>query len=450
MITAVELRTSYHPPVESKKLYIPTFDQGCLQKVVAVLQQPEIVEAMAAAQAPKGVLEGEIGRLRMLSGAFHPDFYHKSIGLLMTAGVIPPDYSMIELGTSLAGHLPQIPENLQPGSFKGVDNKAYVVAGAQQALLEFQKAGLLDSHNYQIILGDHTDLNRVKGDVSILSLASQYDGGVEGTVKWLMSHCKVAGINGDVIHSPVEVSEEELDSGNLPMRSERLPYFGGYTGVNWKLEGSPTDTPFGQVYKASLLLDDAIYNEANGIVQLPQPGAELAGKVTISKKDGRYFAEDWAWELTNQATDQDADYLRAIGTTFNEQYSQLKNATNPPRVWESIAGLAVPVYAAQKLHLQSVVMLNTAASIAKRSGMLPLAMLRRNGEETRQIYEKGLFSQIGPGKVFKDIEELFGVIGSYMSDPQRFFSLVDYTNPLLATSITTRHQDVFKKLQATA
>lgn len=455
-VAAPELRASFHSPVVSEKPYTSTFDPRILEQVIGIIQEPRIVEAMTSAKDPGMIIGGEVGRLRMLSGAFHPDFYHKSIDVLMACGAIEPGYSMIELGTSLAGHLPQIPKDLQPGSMLGFDNKSHIVSAARQTLITYGDTGLLDSGKYEIILGDHTHLNGIRGDVAVLSLTSQYDGGEAGTTEWMMKHVTVAGINGDVVHTPAEISQEELDSGILPIRSRRLPYLGGYTGVNWKLVGDPQETPFGKEYRASLFLDDAVYNENNGIVQIPQPGAELLGKVTIFEREGKLFVEPWAWELTNQATADDIRYLTAIRRTFNEQYSQLAPATNFQRDWESNAALGVPVYAAEKYGYYSAVMFNTATQIAKRSGMLPLAMLRRNGEEVGQIFEAGkrlgkeLFSQIGLGKTFADLRELYQVIGKYMSDPQRFFMIVDYTNPLLVTSITTPHRDVFERLQAAA
>ncbi|MFA5933375.1 MAG: hypothetical protein WCV81_03895 [Microgenomates group bacterium] len=450
MIEQSLIRRSYHAPVASNELYVPTFDGALLQRVTGIIQQPEIEKSMRECNPhipADEIVKGEVGRLVMLSGAFHPDFYHKSIGALMACGAIRPGYSMIELGTSFCAHLPQMPKKLQPGFMKGLDNIPFIVAAAKASVLAFENAGLLNSEGIEIYPGDHNYLNGVKGDISVLSLASQYDGGPAGTVEWLMSHCGVAGINGDVIHSPIEITEENITSGILPLKSSRLLYFDGYTGVNLKLEGEAKETIFGDVYRTTLLLDDEIYNASNGIVQIPQPGAELEGKATVFKRDGKYFVEPWAWELTDQATEDDKRYLPAIRRTFNEQYSLLEFATDPVRKWESVAGLGVPVYAAEKYGLYNTVAFNTATKVAERSGMLPMAMLRRNGEEVRKIHEKGLFSQIGEGKTFADLDDLYRVVGSYLSNAPRFFNIVKYTNPLLVTSTTTSSKEVFEALQ---
>lgn len=450
MIRENLLRQNYHAPATSDKLYLPTFDFKSLQTVIGLIQDPGIAAAMKECNphAPvEDIIKGEIGRLMMLSGAFHPDFYHQSIGRLIACGVIKPGYSMMELGSSFCAHIPQMPKELQPGSMKGIDSNPLVVAAAEASVAEFEQAGLINAGKITVIKGDHEYMDGVGGDISITSLFSQYDSGPDGAINWHIGHGTKANINGDVVHSPFEISDTDLSSKILPFKCSRLPYYGGYTGVNLSLHGDPVETPFGKVYSTSMLLDSEVYDHKNGIIQIAQPGAELEGKVTIFERDGKTYAEPWAWELTEEATADDIRNLSAIRHTFNEQYSLLKEVTsNPVREWESIAALAVPVLAARK-GLYSVVAFNTATQAAERSGMLPMAMLRRNGEEVRKIHEAGLFTHVGEGKTFENLDELYKVVGAYLADAPRFFRAVKYTNPLLVTSTTTANKEIFEKLQ---
>lgn len=454
MVQAELLQRNLYPPSASKEPYTSTFDGARLQQVIAVIKHPDVEKAMRRGRPhipAATIVGGEVGRLGMLAEPFHPDFYHESLRKLMVCGAIKQGYSLVELGMSLLGHLPGIPSEHQPGLVLGLDNQRHIVAAAKVALGFFQEQGLLNVGKHRAILGDH-ESRGLKSDVSIMSLASQYDAGPVGTVLWLMKHDRIAGVNGDVAHSPFVVSQQNLIDGILPITDPRLPVLDGYTGVNLKLLGDPKSTPFGEVYDYTFLLDKEIYNPRNGIVQISRPGGELQGKVTVFKRNGKTYAEPWAWVPTAQATKEDIANFQAIKITFNELYSELEPATRDtdlPREWEATAAFGVPVYAAE-LGYKSVVMLNTATQVAKKSGMLPMTILLRNGDEAKQIFEKGLFSQVGEGKYFKDIGHLNSVLRSYMSNPQRFSEIVDYTNPPLVTSITTRHQDVFDRLRQVA
>lgn len=455
MVQAELLQRSFYAPLASTEPYVSTFDGARLQQVIAVIQHPSVEKAMRRGRpnVPTSVItRGEKGRLEMLAGPFHPDFYQEPPRILIACGAIKQGYSFIELGMSFFGHLPNIPKELQPGLVIGIDNQPHIVAGARRALKLYQEQGLLNIGEHRAIFGDHNSKGRTMKDIAAMSLAAQYDAGPVGTVLWLMMHGEVAGVNGDVAHSPFVVSQQNLKDGILPITDPRLPVLGGYTGVNLELIGYPKDTPFGKVYDYEFLLDAEVYNPGNGIVQIPRPGGELQGKVTVFERDGKTYAEPWAWETTDKTTEEDIANLKAIRITFNELYSQLEPATrgtDRPREWEATAAFGVPVYAAE-LGYKSVVMLNTATEVAKKSGMLPMTILLRNGDEAKQIFEKELFSQVGEGKYFNDIGHLNSVLRSYMSNPQRFSEIVKYTNPPLVTSITTRHQDVFDRLRLVA
>lgn len=431
---------------QSRKL--PSFDAGALQQVIGVIQQPDTTQAILNRDSgiadPQRLVLGEVNRLRGLSAVYHHLFYTIPLDHIQRAGLLPTNYTLNELGTSLGGHLPVIPARLQPWRMRGFDNQRHIVQAAQVTIAAFQRAGLLGIGTYEIEHGDH-ESELPRAEVAVLSLVSQYESGEKGAVEWLVKH-GMYGINGDVNFTRFQIEPSDLDKGVLQVTSRRLA--SRDTGVMLQLESSPVDTPFGQIYEARLgFAADGLYAGSRKVAHIPLSDDNYQALVTVYKEDGQLFAEPWGHIPTGLATEEDIKHTLAFRRTFQDIYSQIGPATKHKRDWDAMAGLGVPTYAAEQGYY-STIMLTTAKDDPRLSASLPWAILMRHSQEAGLLASQERLRDVGPGKTFETLDDLYQAVGRCLAPDSGYNQRFKYGNPILATTIVTSDEQAFQILKA--
>lgn len=418
------------------------FSPDRIAAVIQAIPIADVVDEMNRANphlpqgAAEGIMGGELGRLRMLGPTYLQRFYEEPVAVGQKTGVIPQSYSSVELGPSLAAHLPMKDRDRLPTSMIGIDNQPHIVAAANRTLEAFVKGGLLPEGSYEVVLGDHTTQLQ-RQDVAHMSLVSQYEAGHKGAVDWLMGHGEV-GVNGDVVHAPSEVTEEELSEGIFEMKLTT----GERTGIAWSVHGEPIVTPFGRTYEASVVLDNK--NSDGKIRHISRPGDTYHGRITLFEHGGKLYMDPWAYVPTEDATEKEVEEVVALRRTLQDIYDGMNPATNGERIWDGNAALGVAPYAAEQGYFTGI-MLSTEQDKGI-SGTLPLAILMRHRAEAAMLSAKGHLTQVGDGKQFANLQEFYQTVGKWLNPASGFDKKFQYSNPLLVLTMTVRSEEQFQQM----
>lgn len=410
----------------------PCFTPDKIKKVWSTLPQQDLVAAMTKTglEAPvaENVLRAELGRLLLL-GPYHERFYNLPLSLLRDKGILDGS-SLNELGPSLFVHFAAMDQ--RPEAVTGVESKPHIVSAARVAIESFQSHGLLP-REYEVIQGDQT-VDLTKRDLSILSLVAQYGAAEAGTLNWLMRNGEI-GINGDVHHTTTPTTEAEVKTGFLTIKSPTQPSID--VGIAWRLKGQPKSTAFGDIYDATLDISPKVFGEGKNAIHIPVDGDMYTGKVVVYKEaNGSLVFQSWTLDPTEEATDEEIAEVLSICITHQDIYKGMS--------WSSAPAIAIPAYASEK-GLYTAMMLTTANDRGL-SGTIPLAIVLKNQREAGILHEKGLLSQVGPGKKFENLPLLFERLRFWTQNKDLFNSKFNFTNPHLITTITTANRDVFKRI----
>lgn len=377
---------------------------------------PAIREAMVTAGYPEeGVdnhLRGEIGRTIGLAD-FYRFAYDDSLGILRSVDALPDLFSMREVGSATGIQLGFFAH--KPVDYSGIDHADHMVAASVPTLQGLKTLGALpDTGRYTIQKGDETTRFEEKADVAAAVLLAQYVG--PQIADWIMGNGE-AGVVADIMHGESLTTEDEVKSGRLPVRSG---VYDGDTGVSWVLEEEPVETPFGWVVPAHIEFDEKIFDK-DQLAILNFPEDSLRGRITLFKKEGKWASmQQWSYELIN-ATAGEIREVNALRQTFNDTYRLSSFATD--RQWDGNAVWAIPAYAKEKGYYCTlrVDTFNRADDFTDAiSGALPLAIILRHTKEVGRLAAQGKLTEVGEGKTFATVGELFAAVGKWAANPSAF------------------------------
>ncbi len=431
-------------PIEQEKQSLGPhgtfFSPKRAKEVTDCIPFDEVVKAMNEAdfhlsesEDAKTVAGGEIQRVMGLADSYR-EFYEKPLRSLLKSGVIKPGYSANELGPSFATQWAIMEPSLRPGKIIGIENKPHITAGARVAIAGFQEAGFLDGVEITVISEDKS-VEIPKADLAILSLASQYEIGEMGTVDWMEQNGEI-GVNGDYLHVPVPISEEELKNRIIPIKTRRRPDIP--TCMSWQLgEKILSTTLMGDVYEAKLLV-----HETDLIKHVRLPEDKQTTRVAVFERNGKLYIEGWGFMPREDTPDDSLKIMASMRATLHDLWLGMRVATNGERTWDGNASAGVPTYAAEK-GLSTAVMVTTAPKLNERMG---LVMLLKNKKELTFIYEnnKDLLSQIGSGKKYEDLEKFENAVNLALG--QETYNDVDLVTPPHITTITMADKETFSKI----
>lgn len=420
------------------------FSKEGLQTVAAAIPIEDAAEAYTEAKPnipldnAKQIIGASRDRLVFLGPASFSPFYGVPLALLREAEVIPEDYVANELGPDVFGAWAGMNPSIKPGKVNGVEKDPGIAAAARVALAGYEKAGFIPP-DYEVIAGDES-ADLPPAHVRILSLVSEYGTG-EGVIEWMNQREGEIGINGDVVHGPIEVAMKDIKEGGvIPIRTRRRPNI--TTGVGWVLDQKIEETRMGIVFEAHLASLDEVYEQKH-VAHLALPGYTDSTKLVVFEEDGQLYAEGWGFIPKSEASEEETEMMISVRRTIHDLWGNMGAATNGEEIWDGNAALGVPAYAAEK-GLYTAMTVTTAPKLA---GPMPLVILIRNRAAVEFLHGAGDYlSQIGPGS--EGLKEFYEKLGSALAAGmhQKF----EFVSPPHVTTITTDNREIFQKIVAAA